>query len=333
MQHSLLKPRIGDFLFAFTLLILVMLVALRTSGLDYQSYLQEYNDPSIAVSGELGYRALIVFLGKIAPFSVLLVIANLIFFISHAAVWKEARNGVAIICIFAYLFYIGTFLLMGSPRRLIAYSFVVPIIVMTVRESGSKTNFWVRILLAATFHTSALIAVAYFAAGKNFKELKAGITWKRTILFFAGLLCAVFVIFYSGLYNFIFEKIYYYVVYAGEEQDYLGEVPSVFSGMAKRAIVLSFLLFGAWRHSGKATRIGFRLIAMEAVFYTAGSLISPVIAVISSYFVIGYLLVALEVANSRSTYLRKCSALVGCMFFFLPTAIGLIKLFPNAFGL
>lgn len=333
MQHFLHKPRLGNFVFALALLVLVMLIALRSHGLDYQSYLEEYNDPSVSVSSELGYRALINTLRVVAPFSLLLAIANLIFFISHRPVWKEARNVISVVCIIAYLIYIGTFLLMGSPRRLIAYSVVVPIIIMTVRGATPKIHFWVRLALAATFHTSALIAIAYFGAGKTVAELKSAITWKRAALFLVGLVVAVFVTFYSGFYNFIFEKIYYYVVYAGEEQDYLGDVPSVFSGVAKRAIVLSFLVFGAWRSHGNASRVGFRLIAMEALFYISGSLISPVIAVISSYFVIGYLLVALEVANSCSTYLRKCSALVGCMFFFLPTAIGLIKLFPNAFGL
>jgi hypothetical protein len=307
--------------------------ALRTSGLDYQSYFQEYNDQSLSVSGEIGYRLLISLLSAIAPFSALLAIANITFFISHRPIWKEARNLVAGTCLLSYVIYIGVFLLMGSPRRLIAYSVVTPIIIATAQQRPLSYRSLLRIFLGATFHTSALITLLYLLVGKGIKQLWYGLTWKRAFLILAFMSAFAVVAFFTGLYDFIFAKFYYYIVYAGSEQEYLTEVPSVFSGIAKRAVVVSLLLFGVWRHKGNVSIIGFRLILIETLLYVVGSLISPVIAVVSSYFVVGYLLVALEVANGRATYLRKFGAMTGCMFFFLPTAIGLINMFPSEFGL
>lgn len=333
MQRSLPRLRLGNFLFLIFLSVLVLICALRTSGLDYQSYFQEYNDQTLSVSGEVGYRLLISLLSAIAPFSVLLAIANVTFFISHRPIWKEARNLVAGTCLLSYVIYIGVFLLMGSPRRLIAYSVVTPIIIAIVRQQPVSYRSFLRIFLAATFHTSALITLLYILVGKSINQLWRSLTWKRFFLILAFIAAFAIVAFFSGLYDFIFAKFYYYIVYAGNEQEYLADVPSVFSGVAKRAIVVTLLLFGVWRHKGHASIIGFRLIFIETLLYVMGSLISPVIAVISSYFVVGYLLVALEVANSRATYLRKFSAMTGCIFFFLPTAIGLVNMFPSEFGL
>jgi hypothetical protein len=281
----------------------------------------------------LGYRLLISLLSSIAPFSALLAIANLTFFVSHRPIWKEARNWVAGACLLSYVIYIGVFLLMGSPRRLIAYSIVTPIVIVIVRQQPLSYRSLLRLFIGATFHTSALITLLYFVVAKSLKDLWASLSWKRVLLILAFMAAFAVVALFSGLYDFIFGKIYYYIVYAGEEQEYLAEVPSVFSGIAKRTIVVSLLLFGGWRQWGSASVIGFRLILVETFLYIIGSLISPVIAVVSSYFVIGYLLIALEAANSRTVYLRKCSAMMGCIFFFLPTAIGLVNLFPDEFGL
>jgi hypothetical protein len=332
MQRSLPSLRIGNFLFLTAVFVLVLTCALRTSGLDYQSYFQEYNDQTLSVSGEIGYRLLISLLSAIAPFSVLLAIANITFFISHRPIWKEARNLVAGTCLLSYVIYIGVFLLMGSPRRLIAYSVVTPIIIATIRRQPLSFRSFLRIFLGAAFHTSALITLLYLLVGKSVKQLWLGLTWKRGFLIVGFIAAFAVVAFFTGLYDFIFAKFYYYIVYAGDEQEYLTEVPSILSGVIKRAVVVSLLLFGAWRNKGNASVIGFRLILIEALLYVMGSLISPVIAVVSSYFVVGYLLVALEVANSRATYLRKFGAMTGCVFFFLPTAIGLINMFPNEFG-
>lgn len=333
MQPSHPKLRLGNFLFLIVVFAAVVLCSFRSFGLDFESYLTEYNDQASSVSAEVGYRAVISALSEVAPFAALLALANIIFFWSHRAIWKEGRNVASFVCIISYIIYIGAFLLLGSPRRLIAYSLVIPVLFSVARSEPPGARLVMRILLAATFHTSALITMIYFMTGKTWRELSAGITFKR-VFYALGLLVgfAAFAV-VSGLYDFIFQKIFYYVVHAESEQEYLAEVPSVWSGLAKRAIVTAFLLFGSWRHSNTVYSIGYRLVAVEAFFYVAGSMISPVIAVVSSYFVIGYLLVALETVNSRTTVLCKCSATTGCMFFFLPTAYGLVSIFPQAFGL
>ena len=332
MLHSRPKAQIASLVYSIVVFGILVIISFRTIGLDYQSYLREYNDPSIVVSAEVGYRTLIYALSFFAPFTALLALANITFFISHRDIWKAAINPSSVLCISAYVAYIGIFLLLGSPRRLIAYSLVTPIIIsIATGKKPGLSSLW-RVLLAATFHTSAIIAVTYYFTSTTIPKL-FDVKPKRALALTLLLAATAAISAYAGLIDFIAGKIYYYAVYSASEQDYISEVPSIWAGLIKRAVVISLLLCSVSPRKSHFIQVGYRIITIDVILYTAGSLISPVIAVVSSYFVIGYLLVAIHATILNTNQYRKLCSLMACAIFFLPTAYGLVRIFPKEFGL
>lgn len=315
-------------------LLLVLLVAatLRTTGLDYPVYLAEYLDPVGSLSSqEVGYVALITLAGSIAGFWLVLLVSNMTFLVGHLTVLARTRTVVQSIAFLMYLAYIGLFLIYGSPRRLIAYSLVACIILAITFQpqltKGRLPRYATLVAVACTFHASALVFVPVLVAYAYGRSLFTSV---RKLIGFAVLAAVgAWLLYVTGVFDYLGTKLVYYAVDAAAEQTYLADVPSVTSGLLKRLVALSLLWFGS-QHAQQIRRPALDFCVIETVLYGALGSVSPVLAVASSYFAIGYLLPILLVRSRPGTVTIGSLALLGAVaVYYLPTSIGLVKLFGD----
>ncbi len=307
----------------------------RTTGLDYPVYLAEFLDPVNDLSSrEFGYVTLITLTGQVAGFWLVLLISNATFLVCHLTVLDRTRTVMQSIAFLIYLAFIGLFLIYGSPRRLIAFSLITYVIVtMAFRPEVAKDRFPQHALLvtvAFTFHASALaffpILVAYAYGKALFKKIK------NLALIISLISLGVWVLYVTGLIDYLTYKIMYYAVDAATDPDgYLADVPSVTSGLLKRFFALCLLWLGT-RHVPMVRRPALDFCLIETFLYGILGSISPVLAVIATYFSVGYLLPILLVRTSSgavtfSSLLLLCAAAV----YYVPTIIGLIQLFGGIY--
>lgn len=316
------------------LLAWLALGTFRSAGLDYDAYLQEFIDPiNNLKSFEVGYVALIQTVGHIGGFWIILLLANLTLLaadlkgITRVVTWYQA------VAFTFYLSYVGLFLIYGSPRRLIAFSLIsYCLFVLAFHRKKFQMHPWRHAVIAAfaaSFHVSALIFIPVLVAYAFGSSLYRSPGRILLILCVMTILGAA--LYSSGTVDYILIKISYYLFDAVAEQEYLQEVPSVTSGLIKRFIAISLIWFGT-STLPEHRRAVMELCLIEAFIYgTLGSL-SPVLAVVSSYFSSAYLIPALLYRRPNDELsLRGLFFLTASAVYFLPTAFGLIRLFGNEY--
>ncbi|WP_165387848.1 EpsG family protein, partial [Vibrio vulnificus] len=233
---------------------------------------------------------------------------------------------IQILVFLIYFINLSVFLILGSPRRLVANSIVVWIVYREFSLGARNINY-LYALIASLFHTSSIviIPIVYFLRKKVSEWLSVSNLFKLIIAcFFGGGLLQ-----FIGVIDLIFLKIEYYLVYSIKEQEYLKEVPSVYSGLAKRSVSL-FLMWLVIRRWDKASYV-LALGLIELVSYTVLGYFSPVLAVVATYFSICYILPFTMIEYRRSRYSSKIILLMSVMVYFLPTIVGLIKIFGSIY--
>jgi hypothetical protein len=314
----------------------ITLGTLRSSGLDYSSYLEEFVDPvHNKINYEIGYLELLEVVRPLGGFWIVLLIANTTFLVTHLrAILRIVSWPQAVVFMF-YLSYVGLFLIYGSPRRLIAFSLITYcIFVLTLNPEKFRMHFWRHALItgiAASFHVSAIIFVpvliAYTYGLSLFKSV-----WR--ILLIAGVSAVIGRTLYTaGAVEYMVSKTYYYVYIASSEQGYLDEVPNVISGLIKRFVAI-FLVWYGTVSTPEQRRPLLDLCVIETALYGAFGSLSPVLAVASTYFSAAFLVPCLlfrganEVLSPRGLLFLSAGA-----SYFLPTALGLLRLFGHEYAL
>lgn len=312
----------------------LFVASFRSTGLDYEVYLSEFLDPVNSLSSrEVGYVALIKLAGKIAGFWVVLLFSNSIFFFGHLKTYTRTTTFVQFGAFVLYVTYVGLFLIYGSPRRLIAYSIITYLILAMVLEPQKTMQriglYFFLVAIASSFHASALVFFPFlivYGYGRSLLRKRLRIIW----LFILIVGCCGF-LYISGVFNYLVEKITYYSLYAASEQVYLEDVPSVESGLMKRFVAIALILFGT-RNSPHIRRPAIDFCLIEILLYGSLGSLSPVLAVISSYFAVGYLLPSLQLNTRKDALTLNFNSLIlmtGAAIFYLPTIVGLIKLFGD----
>lgn len=153
--------------FAFFILLFWFLTAFRGSyiGNDTEAYLNYYK--SIAHYGvnsnyaiEMGYQYFCLFLSKITPnpYFLLIVCATICYSICGWYIYKHSNN---ILFSLVFLFCIAFSCFTNTIRQ--ALAMVIVLIAYSKIKDGKKVLPIILILLAASFHTSALICLLWFA--------------------------------------------------------------------------------------------------------------------------------------------------------------------------
>ncbi len=314
------------------LFVLLTAATMRTTGLDYPVYAAEFLDPVNNLSShEVGYVALITAVGTFTGFWLVLLVSNLVFFVCHRPLLHRTRTPVQCVALIFYLSYVGLFLIYGSPRRLIAYSIVAYVVQKIVFDPSALKRRPLRhlafVAAAAAFHASAFVflpVVIAYAYGRSLLHSRRKLgTLVLAALVVSGVLYA------SGVVDYLLVKIAYYAFDAASEQEYLEDVPSVTSGLLKRVVALALLWWGT-RGSPHLRRPIFDFCFMEAMLYGTLGSVSPVLAVVSSYFSLGYLLPLITIRSPGEMISRRNLAFVAATaIYYLPTSIGLIRQFGS----
>lgn len=318
------------------LLAWMVLGTFRSSGLDYATYLEEFLDPvNNPTSYEVGYITLIEAVRQLGGFWIVLLIANATFLVAHLRVATRIVTWPQAVVFMFYLSYVGLFLIYGSPRRLIAIALIsYCLLVLVFQREKFRANPWryaVITGIAVSFHVSALVFVPVLVAYTYGMSLFRS-TWRIPLIL--GVMAVVgWVLYAAGAINYIVIKIGYYLFNAASEQAYLDEVPSVTSGLIKRFIAISLLWYGTRKLPEQRGPL-LDLCLIEAFLYgTLGSL-SPVLAVVSSYFSVAYLIPVLRYRRANETLsFRGLIFMTAGAIYFLPTVLGLIRLFGHAYAL
>jgi len=306
----------------------------RTSGLDYNAYLNEFNDPESVVSTyEVGYVALINAIRPFGSFWIILLLANATFLVSNLKAIGRVLSWPQAMVFMFYLTYVGLFLICGSPRRLIAYALISYCIFVLVFQPEKFRQHPLRHIvitgIAASFHITALvftpIILAYSLGAKLYKS-----GWR--ILFTLCVLAFVgSALYFIGTFDYITVKIGYYIYYASMEQEYLSEVPSVTVGLIKRFIAISLIWFGT-RKTPEERRPMIDLCFIEILIYGVLGSISPVLAMASSYFSVAYLIPALRYRRPKEALSQRgLIFMIAGAIYFLPTSIGLIRILGHEY--
>jgi len=314
----------------------MVLGTFRSSGLDYDTYLQEFIDPvNNLKSYEIGYVALIQALHHLDSFWIVLLIANVVFFSAHRKVIARTVSWPQAAIFIFYMSYVGLFLIYGSPRRLIAFSLIAFCLFVLALERekfhAHPLRYAVITGIAASFHISALVFLPVLLAYAYGVSI---FTRPLRLLLLLGVIAAVgYAMYTAGAVNYIFIKIAYYRFNAGEEQEYLNQVPSVTSGLIKRFIALSLIWYGTRKKPAQSSPL-LGLCFIEAFLYGALGSLSSVLAVVSSYFSVAYLLPAICCRRANEALsVRALMFLTASAIYFLPTALGLIRIFGHEYAL
>lgn len=318
------------------LLAWMALGTFRSSGLDYATYLKEFNDPiNNLTSYEVGYLTLMKAVRPLGGFWIVLLIANTTFFIAHLKAAARVVSWPQAAVFMFYLSYVGLFLIFGSPRRLIAFALIsYSLFVLAFTREQFRSHPWRHAVitgLAASFHVSALVfvpvLVAYTYGMSLFRSAR------RILLILCATVVAGGTLYAAGAVDYVIVKIGYYLFDAALEQEYLEEVPSVTSGLIKRFIAISLVWCGTRQTPGQRRPL-LDLCLIEAFLYGALGSLSPVLAVVSSYFSVAYLIPALHFRRvNEALSPRALMFLTAGALYFLPTALGLIRLFGHEYAL
>ena len=318
------------------LLAWMVLGTFRSSGLDYVTYLKEFIDPvNNLTSYEVGYVALMSAVRPLGGFWIVLLIANTTFFVAHLKVTARIVSWPQAAVFMFYLSYVGLFLIYGSPRRLIAFALISHcLFVLAFQREKFRAHPWRHAVItgvAASFHVSALVFVPVLVAYTYGLSLFSS---ARRILLIVGAMAVVGGALYAGgAIDYIDTKIGYYLFYAAAEQEYLDEVPSVTSGLIKRFLAISLIWYGMRQAPGQRRPL-LDLCLIEAFLYGALGSLSPVLAVVSSYFSVAYLIPALRFRRANEALsLRGLMFMTAAALYFVPTALGLIRLFGHEYSL
>jgi hypothetical protein len=316
----------------FLLFILMVAATVRTTGLDYPVYLNEFLDPVNSLSsGEVGYVLLIKTVGLFFGFWFVLLLANAVFLLSHMKLLARLLSVAHALVFLFYVSYLGLFLIYGSPRRLIAYSLVTMVILaITFDPSEVKQKLWKYMLIvgcAAAFHVSAIV---FFPVLVVFGQLNrtAASGWQTAALILAGVL-GLYGLYAAGGVDYITTKILYYALEAAGEQAYLEDVPSVTTGLLKRAVAIGLIWFGT-RGFPASRNPAMVFCLIEIVVYGSLGVFSPVLSVVATYFAIGYVLPIMNMQSPAwSVSPRRLALIAGAAVYFIPTSVGLLRLFGD----
>lgn len=303
----------------------LVIFAFRESGLDYQAYLMEFNDPlNHHVSNELGYKILIKNINPLFDFWFLLLICNISFYIAHRKIINCMYEPIQVAVFLIYFLNLTVFLILGSPRRLIANSIVVYIIYHEFTRGAKNRNYYFS-MFSSLFHTSSIVILPVIYLLR--KRISEWFSLKTIFSLILGLIIMFFMLHVSGILDLIRMKIEYYLVYSVKEQKYLSEVPSVTSGFAKRSIslFLMWLAIRKWYNAEFVLKLGF----VELLSYTLLGSLSPVLAVVATYFSVCYLLPFTMPRYRRCNYSTKLILFLSVSIYFVPTIIGLIRMFGD----
>lgn len=310
------------------ILVLLIIFAFRSGGLDYEAYYLEFIDPiNNSVSNEIGYKLLIASMHNVADFWAVLLLANIFVYISHR---KFINNFLTIdkaFVFFVYFSYLSLFLIWGSPRRLIAYSLFFAILYDTFRFNRISLKIYIYPVLAVLFHVSSIIVIPVIIFFRY--KVKDYLKIEFFVSVFFLLMLLGYTLYLFGVVDYIFLKLEYYRLYALEEQEYLSEVPSVYAGIMKRLLVIFLytLCISKWDR-GMAI---IKLCYMEASLYFFLGLFSPVLSVVATYLSAAYLFPFTCLEYQRASLLKKMMLISGVSAYYIPTIVGLIKLFGDVY--
>lgn len=305
---------------------LLLFFSFRSGGLDFDAYYYEFLDPvNNSVSSEIGYKFLLNLINPYFNFWFLLLCCNLVFYITHFNILNKYQSIDKAIIFLIYFVYLSLFLILGSPRRLIAYSIVAFVIYNVVIGRQGWIYFFLSIL-ASLFHASSLILFPILVLS-HYVRFSNNIKSIFVICFIFSFFCLF--LYFSGVLDYIFVKFEYYKEYANEEQAYLSKVPSVWSGFGKRFIVIAcyYFFIKNWVNSGK---ILFFMVTEISIYLLLG-LVSPVLAVAATYFSIVYILpfICHEYDDQRLSHKLILGFIA--FFYYFPTIYGLINLFGELY--
>ncbi|WP_155675900.1 EpsG family protein [Aliivibrio fischeri] len=305
----------------------LILFSFRETGLDYKAYMMEFYDPiNNSVSSEFGYKILIKIINPFVDFWFLLLICNIIFYLSHRKIINNLYNPLQIFVFFIYFINLSVFLILGSPRRLVANSIVVYIIYNEFSKGANNKNYFLAII-ASLFHTSAVVIVPiiYFLRHRISQWFSISIIFKLIL----GGVISFLMLHFTGILNLIFIKIDYYLIHSLKEQEYLSEVPSVMLGFVKRfvSLFLVWLAIRRWDNNQFVLKLG----TVEVILYTVLGYFNPVLAVVATYLSICYLLPFTMPEFRKCNNSTKTILMLSVWIYFVPTIIGLIRMFGNMY--
>lgn len=196
-----IKPIVFNFLYFIISIILILQVGLRwETGTDWNPYLDHFNNSTSinlvlinVVSGfDIGYSFIAFLFRSIFENYTLFLLFNSILFYTLVLIGNKRYSPYPFISLL--FFYALTIGILGSNRQLLAIS----ICVYSLKYLISKKNFkfLLCVLVASTFHSTAILFLFFFFFNKDYN--------KYTLII---LLLSAVVIGYTTIPNFIFSKI------------------------------------------------------------------------------------------------------------------------------
>jgi hypothetical protein len=154
--------------------IIVVQIGLRwETGTDWDPYYSQFNDVddvsmvfiNVLAGFEIGYGFLTFYTHKLfGDYSVFLLLHALFF---YAVIFKTAKNFSPYLYLSLLFFYATNLGLVGSNRQLLALA--ICLLALPFVESKKPIPFFLLIILASLFHTTAILFVVYYFFNRTLK--------------------------------------------------------------------------------------------------------------------------------------------------------------------
>lgn len=161
-------------LFSILYLIIVTQIGLRwETGTDWNPYYSQFNDVddvsmvfiNVLAGFEIGYGFLTFYTHKLfGDYSVFLLLHALFF---YAVIFKTAKKFSPYLYLSLLFFYATNLGLVGSNRQLLALA--ICLLALPFVEKKKPIHFFLLILLASLFHTTAILFCVYYFFNRTFK--------------------------------------------------------------------------------------------------------------------------------------------------------------------
>lgn len=287
--HKILERKLA---LVFVFIILLLTASLRFEvGDDWNSYVGFYTDRDLSGSTEIGYRLINDFFGDLGlPYNLfLLIISSITLFFTYKFIYLNAKFKQLGLLIFFYDIFF--YLHLSGIRQAIALS--ITCIGFNYALKKRFLKYLLVVLLASTFHKSALIALAiYFIPREGFNFYSIF----KSIKFYLAL-CVIILVSYVPFEFFInfFEDVNLKNVFYYLNQHYKSEniVADYYIGIVKRSIVIFFyILYRRYLSSDNLTHYFFNVYLIGFLTFLCLYLSSPDIGTrLSIYFTIFEILI------------------------------------------
>lgn len=276
----------------FVFITLLLTASLRFEvGDDWNSYLRFYTDRDLSQNVEFGYRLINDFFSDLGlPYNLFLLLINSVaLFFTYKFINLNAKSKQIGLLIFFYEIFF--YLYLSGLRQAIALS--ISCIGFNYALKKRFLKYLLVVLLASTFHKSALIALAiYFIPRERFNFYSI---FKSIKFYFA--LCVVIFITYVPIEFFLkfiedsyFKNVFYYLQSHYKEENI---ETSYYIGAAKRLIVIIFYsLYRRHLPRDSLTHYFFNIYIIGFLFFLTFYLLSPDIGTrLAQYFTIFEILI------------------------------------------